>query len=119
MSSGERPDPAAAGLLYQTHAQVHLGAIAANLRAIRSHVRPAQVLLAIKADGYGHGAIPVARMVQEQRLADRLGVATVPEGICLLYTSRCVYETASCTPRGWPRCGGSRRTRPCRPRDRC
>lgn len=83
MSSGERPDPAAAGLLYQTHAQVHLGAIAANLRAIRSHVRPAQVLLAIKADGYGHGAIPVARMVQEQRLADRLGVATVPEGIAL------------------------------------
>jgi len=70
-------------LLYASHAVVHLDAVADNLRAIRAHVAPAQVLLAIKADGYGHGAIPIARLVAELGLAERLGVATLPEGIAL------------------------------------
>lgn len=72
--------------LYATRALVHLDAIEANLRAIRAHIggrQGPQVLLAIKADGYGHGALPIARLAQQRRLADRLGVATVPEGIAL------------------------------------
>ncbi|QQS00617.1 MAG: alanine racemase [Austwickia sp.] len=76
---------------YATHTVTHLDAIAANLRAIRAHVggiddggtHGPQILLAIKADGYGHGAVRIARMVQDLRLAERLGVATVPEAAAL------------------------------------
>lgn len=75
--------PGGEPLLYATCAQVHLDAIAANLRAVRAHVAPAHVLVAIKADGYGHRATPIATMIQDQGLAERLGVATVPEGIAL------------------------------------
>ena len=71
-------------LLYQTCARVHLDAIRDNLAAIRVRVGPDRgVLMAIKADGYGHGAVPIARMVERERVADRFGVATVPEGIAL------------------------------------
>ncbi|MBS3969527.1 MAG: alanine racemase, partial [Clostridia bacterium] len=34
----------------------------------------------VKADGYGHGAVPAARTALESG-ADNLGVATVQEGI--------------------------------------
>ncbi len=68
-------------LLYATHARVHLGNIGDNLRAIRAAVGPARkVLIAVKANGYGHGAVEVSRMAEATRTADWLGVATVPEG---------------------------------------
>lgn len=72
-------------MLYATVATTHLGNIRANLDGVRARVcagRPArQVLLAIKANAYGHGAVEVARMVEATGCADRLGVATVPEGL--------------------------------------
>lgn len=68
-------------LLYSTHARVHLGNIRDNLRAIRSAVGPGRkVLIAVKANGYGHGAVEVSRMAEATGTADWLGVATVPEG---------------------------------------
>lgn len=71
-------------LLYSTHARVHLGNIRDNLRAIRAAVGPERkVLVAVKANGYGHGAVEVARMAEATRTADWLGVATVPEGLQL------------------------------------
>ncbi|MDO5628118.1 MAG: alanine racemase, partial [Mobilicoccus sp.] len=39
------------------------------------------VLMAVKADAYGHGAVVVSRDVQAAGLVDAFGVATVPEGI--------------------------------------
>lgn len=70
------------GLLYATHARVHLAHIRDNLLAIRAAVGPGrQVLAAVKANGYGHGAVAVSRMAQDTGAADWLGVATVPEGI--------------------------------------
>ncbi len=68
-------------MLYATHARVHLDHIIANLRAVRARVGDRAVLLAIKADAYGHGAVPVARAVEAAGAADWLGVATVPEGM--------------------------------------
>ena len=68
-------------MLYATHARVHLDHIVANLRAIRARVGDRAVLLAIKADAYGHGAVPVAQAVERAGAADWFGVATVPEGI--------------------------------------
>ena len=40
---------------------VDLGAIAHNVRLLREHAGPARLMVVVKADGYGHGAVPVAR----------------------------------------------------------
>lgn len=66
---------------YVTRAIIDLDAIAANLAAVRSRAHGRAVLLAVKANAYGHGAVPVARMVERRSAADWLGVATVPEGV--------------------------------------
>jgi alanine racemase len=69
-------------MLYQTHACVHLGNIRKNIEGIRKAVgRDRKVLIAVKANGYGHGAVAVSRMAEHTGLVDWLGVATVPEGI--------------------------------------
>ena len=68
-------------MLYQTHARVHLNNIRSNIENIRKAVGPERkVLIAVKADGYGHGAVEVSRMAENIGV-DWLGVATVPEGI--------------------------------------
>lgn len=68
-------------MLSPTTATTHLGAIRANLDAVRERVGDRLVLAAVKADAYGHGAVSVSRMLQESGAADWLGVATVGEGI--------------------------------------
>ena len=68
-------------MLYATHARVHLDHIVANLRAVRERVGDRAVLLAIKGNAYGHGAVPVAQAVAREGAADWFGVATVPEGV--------------------------------------
>jgi alanine racemase len=69
-------------MLYQTHARVHLGNIRKNLEGIRKAVgHDRKVLIAVKANGYGHGSVEISRMAERLGLADWLGVATVPEGI--------------------------------------
>ncbi|MFZ4618690.1 MAG: alanine racemase, partial [Rectinemataceae bacterium] len=48
-------------MLYQTHAIVHLGNIRSNIEGIRKAIGPARrLLVAVKANGYGHGAVEVA-----------------------------------------------------------
>jgi alanine racemase len=69
-------------MLYQTQARIHLGHIRANLEAIRQVIGPRKLLLAVKANAYGHGAVAVSRLA-EACSVDWLGVATVPEGIQL------------------------------------
>ena len=69
-------------LLYATHARIHLGNVRDNLRGIRAAVGPGRkVLVAVKANGYGHGAVAVSRMAEATGTAEWLGVATVPEGL--------------------------------------
>ncbi|WP_409483692.1 alanine racemase [Arsenicicoccus dermatophilus] len=68
-------------MLYATHAQVDLSAIRHNLDGVRSAVGDRTVLVAVKADAYGHGAVAVSRMVERTGCADWLGVATVPEAL--------------------------------------
>jgi alanine racemase len=68
-------------LLYQTHARIHLGNIRANLRAIRAAVgAEVKILVAVKANAYGHGAVQVSRLAEAEGM-DWLGVATVPEAM--------------------------------------
>jgi alanine racemase len=70
-------------MLYQTHLVIHLDHIRANLLAIRAAIGPARkLLIAVKANAYGHGAVAVSRMAEKAGV-DWLGVATVPEGLQL------------------------------------
>lgn len=68
-------------MLYATHAEIDLDAIAHNVRQVRAIAPAAKVLVAVKANAYGHGAVAVARHLERHRLADWFGVATTPEGI--------------------------------------
>ncbi|MGH9365626.1 MAG: alanine racemase [Thermoanaerobaculia bacterium] len=66
-----------------TRAVVDLGAIVRNYRSIARLVgRGVKVYPVVKADAYGHGAVPVARCLAEEG-ADRFAVAIAEEGIAL------------------------------------
>lgn len=67
--------------MYQTHARIHLGNIQSNIEGIRRAVGPdRKILIAVKADAYGHGAVEVSKMA-ELLGVDWLGVATIPEAL--------------------------------------
>jgi len=71
-------------MLYQTHARIHLDNIRFNIEGVRHAIGSSRkLLIAVKANAYGHGALEVARLA-ERLGVDWLGVATVPEGLELL-----------------------------------
>ncbi|NBW61852.1 MAG: alanine racemase, partial [Synechococcaceae bacterium WB4_1_0192] len=61
--------------------EVSEAAITANALALRRHLgdRP-RLMAVVKADGYGHGAVPVARAAASGG-ASCFGVATLQEGV--------------------------------------
>lgn len=63
-----------------TRAHIHLSALRHNLNRVRAAAPGARVVAIIKADGYGHGLIRVARAL---RTADAFGVASIDEGLVL------------------------------------
>ncbi|MBN2469614.1 MAG: alanine racemase [Anaerolineae bacterium] len=66
-----------------TWIEVDLDAIAHNVRAIKAHVGPDTAVMAVvKANAYGHGALPVA-LAALHGGAERLAVARVEEGLQL------------------------------------
>jgi alanine racemase len=70
-------------MLYQTHARIHLNNIRFNIEGIRQAIGPERkILIAVKANGYGHGAVEVSRMAESIGV-NWLGVATAPEGLQL------------------------------------
>ncbi len=61
--------------------EIDLGVIAENFSMIRRRVEnQAKIMAIVKADGYGHGAMQVASLL-EGKGADFFGVATLQEGI--------------------------------------
>src|SRR3954467_11858821 len=60
-------------------AEVDLDAIAHNVRLLADTAPGSLLCAVVKADGYGHGAVPVARTAVEAG-AEALGVALVGEG---------------------------------------
>jgi alanine racemase len=62
-------------------ATIDLAAIRHNLGVVRRTAPRAKVMAAIKADGYGHGAVPVARALEGQ--ADAFAVAALEEALLL------------------------------------
>jgi alanine racemase len=62
-------------------AEIDLAAIAHNVRELRRIAEPrARLMIAVKANAYGHGAVQVARTGLENGV-DQLGVARIEEGI--------------------------------------
>jgi alanine racemase len=72
----ERPYPG----LRPTWAEVDLGAVRHNAAWLRKLSAPATLCAVVKADAYGHGAVPVARAALEGG-ATWLAVALVEEGL--------------------------------------
>jgi alanine racemase len=60
--------------------EVDLDAIRHNVRVLREIAGPAALLAVVKANAYGHGAVPVARAAVDAGAA-ALGVALVEEGV--------------------------------------
>ena len=64
----------------RTYAKIDLQAIRHNIRELKGSVRRGtKVMGIVKADAYGHGAVPVAKAIEE--FADAYGVATIQEAI--------------------------------------
>src|SRR5574337_1641659 len=74
------PEARTQGLLAE--AVVDLDAVAHNVRVLAEYAGPAQVMVVVKADGYGHGAAQVARAAVAAGAAE-LGVATLDEALAL------------------------------------
>lgn len=63
-------------------ATVNLAAIRHNARVLQERAEGAQLMAVIKADAYGHGALPVARVLHEEGVR-HFGVARLEEGVRL------------------------------------
>ncbi len=62
------------------YATINLGAIRHNIGIVRERTGYDVALIAVvKADAYGHGAVPVARSIEDR--VDAFGVASVEEGL--------------------------------------
>ncbi|MFH0799393.1 MAG: alanine racemase [Pseudomonadota bacterium] len=74
-------DTSGTPLFRPTRATVDLSALAHNCSVIKRRLSPKiKIMAMVKADAYGHGAVPVARTL-ERAGAHAFGVATVEEGI--------------------------------------
>ncbi len=67
-------------LIRPTRAEIDLAALRWNVAAIRGLAPRAEILAVVKANAYGHGAIAVARALEQERVK-MLGVALIEEGI--------------------------------------
>lgn len=64
----------------RTYVSVDLGAIRHNIMQERKKLdKDTKILAVVKADAYGHGAVPVSKALYD--LVDAYGVATIEEGI--------------------------------------
>jgi alanine racemase len=66
----------------RVRAEVDLDALRANVRSLRARASGAALMAVVKADAYGHGAVPCARAAKEAG-ADWLGTATPEEALAL------------------------------------
>ncbi|MDQ0663548.1 alanine racemase [Arthrobacter ulcerisalmonis] len=76
-SAASGPDPR-----HERSAVIDLDAIRHNVRRLAAGASPAKVMAVVKADAYGHGAVPVARAALQAGAA-WLGVAHISEALSL------------------------------------
>lgn len=64
----------------RTYASIDLHAIRHNINEVRKHIRKeTKIMAVVKANAYGHGAVPIARALED--LVDAYGVAMIEEAI--------------------------------------
>ena len=64
---------------YRTYAEIDLNKMQHNLRQVRAAIGPdCKLLFVLKADAYGHGAVPVSRALADLG-ADYLAVSNKEE----------------------------------------
>lgn len=69
--------------VHETILEVNLNAVVDNLNFYRSFLKPeTKMVCMIKADGYGSGAVEIAKTLQDHRV-DYLAVAVADEGVTL------------------------------------
>ncbi len=67
---------------YRVYANVNLDAIVDNIKEIKKNIsEDTQIIAVVKADGYGHGAIPVAKVLSDYVYG--FAAATVDEAVML------------------------------------
>ena len=67
---------------YRVQANVNLNAIRHNIREIKNKLKQdTKLMLIIKADAYGHGAVPIAKAIRKDHFADAYGVAIIEEAV--------------------------------------
>lgn len=65
-------------------AEINLDAAAYNFNSMKENLTPnTRMIAVVKTDGYGHGAVPIARMAQEYDYIWGFAVATIEEAILL------------------------------------
>lgn len=68
----------------RTFAEISLDNIRDNVLNIQAHIgEDKKILAVIKADGYGHGSIPIAKYLSREKLVYGFGVSTVREAVVL------------------------------------
>src|SRR5262245_3807467 len=81
LSVGDRLPAAPPRDLRPTRAEIDLGALVRNAASVKARVGAAGVLAVIKADAYGHGAVPAARALTQRAPVAGLAVSLAEEGI--------------------------------------
>lgn len=68
----------------RVYARVDLDAIASNMEKMKQNLcKKTQIMAVIKADGYGHGAVPIAQMLEPIDYIWGFAVATLDEALVL------------------------------------
>lgn len=68
----------------RAYAEINLDNIKFNVMNIQQRIgEKTKILAIIKADGYGHGSIPIARFLSREKLVYGFGVSTVREAVVL------------------------------------
>lgn len=66
------------------YAEIDLDAITSNLEHMKANIAPETTIMAvIKTDGYGHGAIPIAKELEDLEYLSGFAVATAEEAFIL------------------------------------
>ena len=68
----------------RVYATVNLDAIVKNLENMKKNIQEdTKIIAVLKADGYGHGAVPIAKHIEPLPYLWGIAVATVEEGMIL------------------------------------
>ena len=89
---------------FRIYSKIDTGAIAHNIKLIKSRIKASRLMIIVKADAYGHGSVAISELLKEH--ADYFAVAELGEALelrargienpilILGYTPPSLYEKA-------------------------